>query len=124
MARILVIEDDACIRANIARVLQFEKHEVMVAEDGEIGVQTARTKHPDLILCDIMMPKMDGITVFETLRNELEFKEIPFVFLTARADRIEIEARLSTPVDDYLIKPFNLKDLLDVILRNLQKYRE
>lgn len=123
MARILVIEDEAAIRANISRVLHFENHEVLVAEDGDIGLETARLERPDLILCDIMMPRMDGITVLHTLRPHPVLGAIPFIFLTARADRAEIEAKLSYPVDDYLIKPFNLQELLSVVSHHLEMQR-
>lgn len=122
MAKILIIEDEATIRANLARFLRFERHQVIIAEDGQIGLQAIRSERPELILCDIMMPRMDGITVFETLQTETEaLQKIPFVFLTARADRMEVEALLTAPPDDYLIKPFNLQDLLAVIDRNLRQ---
>lgn len=124
MARILIIEDEATIRTNLVRVLRFENHEVFAAEDGQLGLLAAYSQLPDIILCDVMMPKMDGIAVLEALRKNSQFMEVPFVFLTARADRSEVECRLTTPVDDYLVKPFNLQELLDTINRNLQKSRE
>ena len=124
MAKILVIEDEATIRTNLVRVLRFENHEVFAAEDGQLGLLAACSQHPEIILCDIMMPKMDGIAVFEAMRKHPELMGIPFVFLTARADRTEVECKLSSPVDDYLVKPFNLQELLDVVNRNLQKSRE
>ncbi|MBS1197249.1 MAG: response regulator receiver sensor signal transduction histidine kinase [Proteobacteria bacterium] len=124
MARILVIEDDPTIRANLARVLRFENHEVIVAEDGHVGLQAARTECPQLILCDIMMPRMDGISVLNALRPDSQLSVIPFVFLTARADRAEVEAKLTFPADDYLIKPFNLQELLAVVNRQLENQRK
>ena len=124
MARILVIEDEATIRANIARVLRFENHQVIVAEDGHLGLQATRSEYPELILCDIMMPRMDGIAVLNALRSDPQLGNIPFVFLTARADRAEVEAKLTFPADDYLIKPFNLQELLAVVDRQLEIQRK
>ena len=123
MARILVIEDDPTIRANLARVLRFENHEVIVAEDGQLGLQAARSELPQLILCDIMMPRMDGIAVLNALRPDPKLSTIPFVFLTARADRAEVEANLTFAADDYLIKPFNLQELLATVNRQLENQK-
>lgn len=119
MAKILVIEDEAVIRNNLLRVLSFEAHEVHTAQDGHLGLEAAMKQSPELILCDIMMPGMDGISVFETLQQDAKLASIPFIFLTARADRCEVEGKLSRPATGYLIKPFALQELLDVVNRNL-----
>lgn len=119
MAKILVIEDEAVIRNNLLRVLRFEEHEVCTAEDGHLGLEAAMKQPPELILCDIMMPRMDGIAVFEAMQKDAKLALVPFIFLTARADRCEVEGKLSRPATDYLIKPFALQELLEVVNRNL-----
>src|SRR5688572_18958649 len=115
MKRILVIEDAHSLRRDILEMLTFEGYEVAGAEDGLVGVQRARELLPDLIICDIMMPQMDGYGVLETLREEAATASIPFVFLTARTDRVDIRQGMELGADDYLTKPFTAAELLKTV---------
>lgn len=88
MTKILVIENEESIRENIVELLEIEEFETLSAENGKIGLAIAQSTHPDLILCDVMMPELDGYGVIEALRKEPETMMIPFIFLTAKADKI------------------------------------
>jgi CheY-like chemotaxis protein len=113
--KILVIEDEPVLRKNILAVLQFEDYEVLEAEDGAIGVELARTHLPDLILCDIRMPHLDGYEVLSVLRSDSLTAVIPVVFTTAKANRQDIERGIELGVNAYLTKPFQITELLQVI---------
>ncbi|MDA0813970.1 MAG: response regulator, partial [Verrucomicrobia bacterium] len=88
--KILIIEDQAPMRRNIALMLEMEGYEVATAENGRIGVETARRELPDLILCDVMMPELDGYGVVQALRDAPDFVTTPFIFLTAKSDRMDV----------------------------------
>jgi len=113
--KILVIEDEPVLRKNILSILSFESYEVFEAEDGLIGVELARIHLPDLILCDIRMPRLDGYEVLLALRNDDRTASIPIVFTTAKANKRDIERGIELGVNDYLTKPFQIAELLAVI---------
>ena len=115
MARILVIEDEEPIRANVRRFLNLLGHEVEDAADGRAGLAALRARPPDLVVCDILMPEVDGFGVLAALRADPAVAAIPFVFLTASADKKEHADGLAKGADAYVTKPFHLKDLETVI---------
>jgi two-component system, sensor histidine kinase and response regulator len=121
MKKILVIEDEQSIRLNILKILKFENFESIEAENGEIGVKLAQEQKPDLILCDIMMPVLDGYGVRKALCQDPTTETIPFIFLTAKADRADMRLAMSLGADDYLTKPFSREELLEAILARLAK---
>lgn len=113
--KILVIEDQAPMRRNIALMLQMEGYEVCSAENGRVGLETARKERPDLILCDVMMPELDGYGVVQALRAEKEFAATPFIFLSAKSDKGDVRIGMNFGADDYLTKPVVREDLLAAI---------
>ena len=119
MARILVIEDEAAIRNNLALFLRAEGYAVSTADNGAAGVAAARADPPHLIICDIRMPELDGYGVLAALRQNAGTARIPFMFLTASADRAERHIGLAQGADEYITKPFKLPDLLAAIKRRL-----
>jgi len=122
MKRILVIEDEEDIRSSIAQILGFEGYALMEAADGKTGLDLALGNDFDLILCDIMMPVMDGFEVLEKLK--VQKTPPPFVFITALSGRTDFRAGMNLGADDYLTKPFTLKELTDCVKAQLQKNRE
>lgn len=121
MAKIVVIEDEETLRNNLAMLLSIEGHEVAVAPDGEAGVVLVHAESPDLVLCDIMMPKLDGHAVLKALQGTPETAGIPFVFLTARVDKSDIRDGMALGADDYLTKPFNREEVLQTVAVRLRK---
>ena len=121
MTKILVIEDEHLLRREILTVLGFEGFESVGAEDGVVGVQMAREHRPDLIICDVMMPRLDGYGVLSELRSDPVTAVIPFVFLTAKADKTDLRAGMDLGADDYLTKPFTHDELLAAINARLGK---
>ena len=120
--KVLVIEDEPSIRNNIMLMLRVERYAVVGAENGRVGLQLARSDPPDLILCDVMMPEMDGFAVLEALRSEPRFAEIPFIFLTALDDRSSMRRGMNLGADDYLPKPFTRNELLEAVNSRLKKF--
>lgn len=121
MAKILVIEDERDIRDKILQILTYEGFETLSAENGRIGVQTAHAYQPDLIICDILMPELNGYGVLTELRSDPRTSAIPFIFLTAKATVEDVRHGMSLGADDYLAKPFKISDLLDSIRVRLEK---
>jgi two-component system sensor histidine kinase/response regulator len=121
MEKILVIEDAYLLRNDIIETLDLEGFEVIGAENGLVGVQMAREHRPDLIICDIMMPELDGYEVLEELRKDPHLAVIPFIFMTARTDKTDIRLGMGLGADDYLTKPFLTADLLKSIRARLGK---
>ena len=119
--RILVIEDQAPMRRNIALMLQLEGYEVDTAENGGVGLEKARAQKPDLIICDVMMPELDGYGVVQALRAEPATALLPFVFLTARGDRADQRIGMNFGADDYLTKPVVREDLLAAVETRLAR---
>jgi DNA-binding NarL/FixJ family response regulator len=113
--KILIIEDQAPMRRNIALLLEMEGFEVCTAENGAKGVETAKRERPDLIVCDVMMPELDGYGVVQALRAEKEFAVTPFIFLSAKSDRGDVRIGMNFGADDYLTKPVVREDLLAAI---------
>jgi two-component system, sensor histidine kinase and response regulator len=121
MKKILVIEDDESLRRNLADILRFEGFEVVVAENGKIGYQMALDTQPDLILCDIMMPEMNGYEVLAALRKHPDTRLTPVIQLTAMAERENVRSGMELGADDYIIKPFGVKELLQSVNSRLAK---
>lgn len=124
MTKILIIEDTRDLREDLVEVLALEGYQVLGAENGLIGLDLARQHKPDLILCDIMMPELDGYGVLEALRNDSEIATIPFIFTTARSERVSMRQGMVLGADDYLIKPFMVTELLDSVKTQLRKRAE
>jgi DNA-binding response OmpR family regulator len=121
---ILVIEDNPEMRDNIAAILELSHYKVITASNGKEGVQMAQESHPELILCDVMMPELDGHGVLYILRNNPETASIPFIFLTAKADKSDFREGMSLGADDYITKPFDGADLLKVIKGRLKRVQQ
>jgi DNA-binding NarL/FixJ family response regulator len=115
MKTILIIEDQADMRENIATILNMEGYEVLEASDGRDGIQQARDDKPDLILCDVMMPKLDGHGVLQALRTDRTISGTPFIFLTARGEKQDQRTGMNLGADDYLTKPVSAEDLLNAV---------
>ena len=121
MKKILIIEDNLDVRENLAEILGLSNFETITAENGKIGVQKALDNAPDLILCDVMMPELDGYGVLNILGKKAKTAEIPFIFLTAKAERSDFRKGMNLGADDYITKPFDQSELLDVIERRIKK---
>lgn len=121
MKTILVIEDNNDVRENIAEILELSQFNVLTAENGKIGVRIAQEQQPDLIICDVMMPELDGFGVLHILSQNAATAKIPFIFLTAKADRTDFRKGMSLGADDYLTKPFDDVELLNTIDIRLKK---
>lgn len=119
--RILVIEDQAPMRRNISLMLQMEGFEVSSAENGRIGLEQARQLRPDLVLCDVMMPEMDGYSVVQALRADPALAATAFIFLTAKGDRADLRVGMNFGADDYLTKPVGRDDLLAAVHARLAR---
>lgn len=119
MATVLVIEDETPIRENLERFLALEGHDVESAENGAQGMERIRARRPDLILCDVMMPVMTGFEVLLELRKDPLLTRIPFVFITASAEKDNISKGLDLGAADYVTKPFNLTELAALVRRRL-----
>ena len=124
MKKILFIDDNTNLLEEILEALNFEGYDVFGASDGFDGIEIAKKKKPDLILCDILMPEIDGFEVYKQLKEDASTSLIPFIFLTALAEQNEIRKGMELGVDDYIIKPILLKDLLNAIGIRLQKSAE
>src|SRR5678810_349488 len=121
MKKILVIEDNNEVRENIAEILELSNYKVLTAENGKIGVELALSESPDLIICDIMMPVLDGYGVLHLLNKHVETYGIPFIFLTAKAEKPDLRKGMEMGADDYLTKPFDSIELLNAIEIRLRK---
>jgi len=121
MPTILLIEDHAPLRRNLEDILTLEGHRVLTAADGPSGLATARAAQPDLVICDIMLPGLDGLEILAALRASPATAAMPFIFLTAKGDAPDIRAGMSLGADDYLPKPVARADLLDAIRTRLQR---
>ncbi len=121
MPQILVIEDETILREEVVEWLTLEGYTTLSAQDGVLGVEIATRKHPDLIICDITMPRLDGYGVLLELNTNPATTGIPFIFLTARAAHEDIRLGMTLGADDYIAKPFTRKELLEAIHSRLSK---
>ena len=121
MKRILIIEDETQVRENIKQILEFSDFEVVSAAEGASGLKLAKAHAPDLIICDIMMPGLDGYSVLKALRQETATETIPVIFLTAKADRCDLRQGMELGADDYLTKPFGNSELIRAVETRLTR---
>lgn len=121
MKTILIIEDNLEVRENTAELLELANYKVLTAENGKIGIELAKANIPDLIICDIMMPELDGYGVIHVLSKIPETATIPFVFLTAKTEKADIRKGMNLGADDYLTKPFDDVELMDCVEIRLRK---
>ncbi len=121
MKKILVIEDDHIMRKSIIRILKVNGYETVSASDGRFGVELARKHIPDLIICDILMPRLNGFGVLVELRGDPQTVDIPFIFLTAQKAKKDFRKSMRMGADDYLTKPFDKRELLASIKARLEK---
>lgn len=119
--KILLIEDNKAVRENIIEILELAKFEVLSAPNGKAGVDKAVKENPDLIICDIMMPELDGYGVLHLLSKNPKTNTIPFIFLTAKADRSDFRKGMEMGADDYITKPFDDIELLNAVEARLKK---
>lgn len=121
MKHLLLIEDNHEIRENTAEILELAGYKVYTAENGKIGVELALQQKPDLIICDIMMPVLDGYGVLHLLNKNPELTGIPFIFLTAKAERSDFRKGMEMGADDYITKPFSDIELLNAVESRIKK---
>src|ERR1041384_6762740 len=121
--KILVIEDNPEVRENTSEILDLAGYNVVVAPNGKVGVELAQKENPDLIICDIMMPELDGYGVLHILNKKSETAGIPFIFLTAKTEKADIRKGMNLGADDYLTKPFDDTDLLNAVEARLRKFQ-
>jgi len=121
MKKILLIEDNPDVRENTSEILSLAGYDVKTAPNGKVGVEVAQQEKPDLIVCDIMMPELDGYGVLHILGKNDGTANIPFIFLTAKTEKTDIRKGMNLGADDYLTKPFDDTDLLNAIEARLRK---
>lgn len=121
MKRVLLIEDDTVLRENTSELLELSNYEVITATNGQIGLDIAKTKQPDVIICDIMMPILDGYGVLEGLSKHNDTKFIPFIFLSAKTERQDVRKGMDLGADDYITKPFSEDEILSAIESRIAK---
>jgi len=121
MKKITVIEDNTMVRENLVEILTLSGYEVSEAENGKLGVQVVLAEQPDLILCDVMMPVLDGFGVLKILNQNPKVMHIPFMFLTAKAEKTDFRKGMGLGADDYITKPYDDVELLEAIEMRLKK---
>ena len=121
MKNILLIEDDVILRENTSELLELSNYNVLTAPNGKIGLEMARNTLPDIIICDIMMPELDGYGVLEGLAGNEKTKHIPFIFLSAKTERKDVRKGMDLGADDYITKPFEEEELISAIESRLAK---
>lgn len=121
MKKVLVIEDEQFVRENIVEILETNDYTVYSAPNGAVGVRLAEEHLPDLILCDVMMPELDGHGVLSAIKANTQTSTIPFIFLTARADTSDLRIGMNLGADDYITKPFRIAELLQAVDMRLRK---
>ncbi len=122
--KILIIDDEDTIRQNVIELLHAEKFEAIGAENGQLGIQLTLHYQPDLILCDIMMPDIDGYTVLTELQKQPLLAHIPFIFMTAKVEREDLRLGMELGADDYITKPFTPVELLSAIRTRMKKQQQ
>lgn len=121
MKKVLLIEDDVTVRENTAELLELSDYEVFTASNGKNGINKAKQHLPDIIVCDIMMPEIDGYGVLQALSQDPKTMYIPFIFLSAKTEHKDIRKGMDLGADDYLTKPFEEEDLLSAVESRLAK---
>ena len=121
MKTVLIIEDNEDIRENVAEILMLSDYNVLTAANGKEGIEVAQARHPDLIICDIMMPGVDGYGVLHVLHKDPGTQNIPFIFLTSKSERSDFRSAMDMGADDYITKPFAGNELLNAIESRLRK---
>jgi diguanylate cyclase len=121
MKTLLVVEDDKSVRDLLLRLLSREGFRCVLAQDGFIGVQIAREILPDLILCDVRMPNLDGYGMLSAVREDSALSHVPFIFLSGKSERREVRQGMNLGADDYLVKPINRQDLLETVHARLKR---
>jgi CRP-like cAMP-binding protein/CheY-like chemotaxis protein len=121
MTTILIIEDNQDVRENTAEILELANYKVITAVNGKDGVELAQQHKPDLIICDIMMPELDGYGVLHVLSKHVATATIPFIFLTAKTEKQDVRKGMGMGADDYITKPFDEADLLNAIEARIKK---
>lgn len=124
MDKILVVEDTETVREEVITILEMEGYSVESAENGKIGLEKIHSFHPDLVLCDIMMPVMDGYALLAELRKDPTISDTPFIFLTAKATSVDSRIGMNLGADDYITKPFQMQELLDAVSIRIEKSRD
>jgi len=124
MKKILVIEDEPEMRRNITALLRYHEYEPIEAENGRTGVALAQREKPDLVLCDVMMPELDGHGVLQALQKDADLAFIPFIFLTAKGEKDDFRSGMNLGADDYLTKPVANADLVRAIEARLRRSRQ
>lgn len=123
MEKILLIEDNEGLRENTAEILSLANYQITTAENGKEGVEKAIANPPDLIVCDIMMPVLDGYGVFQIITKHPDLQHIPFIFLSAKSERTDLRKGMEMGADDYITKPFSDSELINAIRARLEKVR-
>lgn len=121
MKTVLFIDDNAELRENMSEILELAHYKVLLAENGIEGVELAIKQKPDIIICDIMMPELDGYGVIHLLQKNPDTQSIPFIFLTARTERLDVRKGMDLGADDYITKPFSGTELLNAVEGRLKK---
>ena len=121
MKKILIIEDEPEMRRNIAALLRYKDYQPIAAENGRLGLELARREEPDLILCDVTMPELDGHDVLRELRADPALALIPFIFLTAKGEKEDLRSGMNLGADDYLTKPVGNDELVRAIETRLRR---
>jgi DNA-binding NarL/FixJ family response regulator len=121
MKKILVIEDEPEMRRNITALLRYYDYEPIAAENGREGLELARREKPDLILCDVMLPELDGHGVLQAMQSDAALARTPFIFLTARGEKEDVRSGMNLGADDYLTKPVANADLVRAIEARLKR---
>ncbi|MCU0550777.1 MAG: response regulator [Leptolyngbya sp. Prado105] len=122
MNSVLVIEDDREILENIEEILELQSFQALTTSSSVAGLQLAKEALPSLVICDVMMPEMDGYAVLSELRQQVETATIPFIFLTGRSERADVRMGMELGADDYLTKPFTQDELIGAVQSCLSKY--
>jgi DNA-binding NarL/FixJ family response regulator len=124
MKKILVIEDEPEMRRNITTLLRYQGYQPIEAENGRAGLALAQREKPDLVLCDVMMPELDGHGVLQALQQNVELATIPFIFLTAKGEKEDLRSGMGLGADDYLTKPVANAELVRAIETRLRRSQQ
>ena len=124
MKQILIIEDDIALQDTLDNLMQLEGFRTIMANNGKTGIELAQKKHPDLIVCDVMMPEMGGLEVISELQKDIRTALIPFIFLTAKTEIKDFRNGMRLGADDYIMKPFNNEELIKAIHFRINKQQK